>query len=172
MNDPLRPYQTCRAMAAAAKTNRKPGARASRLPIGIFSRESGEILETVFRLFHFSLQPLEFLPGVPPVTSSSGACWTCMICQSNRGNILKMPKMPKSVQFRPVGISEGSMNPHNPNHNPNLNLRSANHSPARIPVAPLENAVKGWLDGGRKVAGWTEGQSRSVKLSQTSVGKG
>jgi hypothetical protein len=53
-----------------------------------------------------------------------------------------------------------------------LNLGSANYSLARIPSAPLEIAVKGRLDGGRKVSGWADGQSWSVKLSQTSVEKG
>jgi hypothetical protein len=43
--------------------------------------------------------------------------------------------------------------------------------PVRIPSASLENAFKGRLEGGQKVSGWTQGQSRSVKPSQTSAGK-
>jgi hypothetical protein len=43
----------------------------------------------------------------------------------------------------------------------------ANHSPVRIPSAPLENTVKGRLEGGRKVSGWTEGRSSSVKVNQS-----
>jgi hypothetical protein len=49
---------------------------------------------------------------------------------------------------------------------------SANNPPARIPIALLENAVKARLESGRNVSGWTQGQSRSVKVSQTSVEKG
>jgi hypothetical protein len=43
----------------------------------------------------------------------------------------------------------------------------ANHSPARIPSAPLENTVKSRIEEGRKVSDWTEGRSSSVKLSQS-----
>jgi hypothetical protein len=54
-----------------------------------------------------------------------------LICQPNRGNILKMPKMPKFVQSRPVVMREGSMNPHNLNHNPNLNLSASLTTPVQ-----------------------------------------
>jgi hypothetical protein len=87
-----------------------------------------------------------------------------MTCQTNGGNILKMPKMPKSVQSRPVVMGEGSMNPHDPDHNLNLNLGPANNSLARIPSALLENGVQASLPRRSRPG---EGGSRSVKLSQT-----
>jgi hypothetical protein len=53
-----------------------------------------------------------------------------------------------------------------------LNLGSANHPPARIPSASLEIAVQAGLPSKDVSATEGQGQSRSVKLSQTSLEKG
>jgi hypothetical protein len=53
-----------------------------------------------------------------------------------------------------------------------LSSQSQSQRYARIPIAPLENAVKVLLEDGRKVSGWTERESSSVKVSQTSLEKG